>query len=142
MNRVVPAIAAASLAALFAAQSPTWAAQKPFARAFPARHLFDSQEINIVGLHYPSTDNSFSITECNANAISGDPNACDLSKVVSVPGNGGFVDTNVTFHAGTIGDGTCNAGQVCYFKVAGANVSPSDTRIYARVTIGFKRMHG
>ncbi len=66
--------------------------------------------IHVKGSHWP-TSSEVSVVECNANVVSGDPNACNSARAVgrSVGHSGRFAINGFTIALGAIGDGTCGS---------------------------------
>ena len=93
-------------------------AAAPTAKAAPNKNLQLGQVVEVSGKGWPANA-ALKIVECNANVVSGDPDACLLTAVVPARANakGQVAPTGISFSTGTIGDGSCNSGQTCYLDL-------------------------
>lgn len=117
---LVAMVAAVLVATLAAAAVPASAkvATTPTVKAAPSKNLQLGQVVEVSGKGWPA-DASLEIVECNANVVTGDPNACLSTAVVAAHANakGQVAPTGISFTTGTIGDGSCDGGQVCYLDL-------------------------
>jgi hypothetical protein len=95
----------------------------------------DGQQVSVTGRHFLANEPLVAVTECSAGVETGDIGACSLvlgtgtgdlylttssasgEVSMSVPHNSYYIRT------GSIGDGTCNAGETCFIAVAVLNPS-------------------
>jgi hypothetical protein len=100
----------------------------------PWRGLQDGQIVTIDAQHFAGGYRGpLIVSECNANALF-DPKACDLAETITVsPGSGGSIQARYRVTTGTVGDGTCDAGQACYIGVS----SPHDPSLLSFAEITF-----
>ena len=100
----------------------------------PWQRLRNGQIVTVSARHFSdSQPQRLSVTECNANALNGDPNACQMRDVTTVvPRPDGDIKGRYRVTTGTIGDGTCGQGHACYIEVW----SPHDSSLqsFAEVT--------
>lgn len=138
LNHRLMAIAGACLvAALFSSAMPA-GASTPTAKASPSKNLTSGSVVKVTGKGWPAND-SLVVVECDAAAgQSGAAQAdCNISNVVAVTASskGVVAPVDFTFATGTVGSGTCNAGQTCYLVLT----EPSATGLHALMKVTVKK---
>ena len=100
----------------------------------PWRGLRDGEAVSVDVEHFSDgTRRPLIVTECNSNALS-DPNACKKTDTVTVvPRADGSIHARYTVTTGSVGNGTCAAGQACYIGVS----SPHDPALLSFAEITF-----
>jgi hypothetical protein len=100
----------------------------------PWRGLRNGEVVSVHWQHFSGyPKRALIVTECNSGALS-DPNACKTTDTVTVfPRADGSIQARYKVTTGTVGDGTCDAGQACYIGVS----SPHDPSLLSFAEITF-----
>jgi hypothetical protein len=90
----------------------------------PSTGVNDGDSLTVTGSGFPASQPTVYIVQCHA--LTGQT-ACNIGGLVlsSTDASGAFT-AHITVHTGTIGDGSCNAGDTCYVG-ASTSTTPDST---------------
>lgn len=98
----------------------------------PWRNVVSGQLVEIRAQLRVSGSGPVYLSECNEEALSQGEQACQESESVRTVAKKGKVDATFTVFTGSVGDGSCSAGQSCFIRAQQSNGDVSWAEIWFR----------